>query len=189
MEMIINFDFTVLNFIQEHLRNGVMDWLANMLSYMGHAGLVWIAICIILLFFKRTRAAGLIALLAMGLGYLLGDMVIKPLVQRPRPFMTEDARNLFLNAELFVHRPSGFSFPSGHSCAATAFLTVMFTKNKAIGWIFLLPVLLMLFSRCYGYVHFPTDVLCGALLGLLSALLMLTLFRVTKLDRKLSGRK
>ena len=104
-------------------------------------------------------------------------------------FMTEDARNLFLNAELFVHRPSGFSFPSGHSCAATAFLTVMFAKNKAIGWVFLLPVLLMLFSRCYGYVHFPTDVLCGALLGLLSALLMLTLFRVTKLDRKLSGRK
>ena len=44
MEMIINFDFTVLNFIQEHLRNGVMDWLANMLSYMGHAGLGWSAL-------------------------------------------------------------------------------------------------------------------------------------------------
>ena len=61
-------------------------------------------------------------------------------------------------------------------------------KNRVIGLIALLPVLLMMFSRLYLYVHFPSDVLSGAVLGILSAVLMLLIFRATKLDKKLSPR-
>lgn len=189
METILSIDFTILNWIQEHLRCALLDGLCDVLGLLGHAGTVWIIASVVLLFFKRTRAAGVMALLAMGVGYLLGDWVIKPLVQRPRPFMTEDPRNLFWDAELIIHRPSGYSFPSGHCCAATAFVTVMFAEHKVIGWIALPAVLLMLFSRAYGYVHFPSDVLAGVLLGALSATAILILFRATKLDKRLSGVK
>ncbi|MBQ1600612.1 MAG: phosphatase PAP2 family protein, partial [Ruminococcus sp.] len=88
-----------------------------------------------------------------------------------------------------VKKPSGYSFPSGHSCAAAAFGTVLLAKNKVLGLVFLVPVLYMMFSRCYAYVHFPTDVLAGMLLGILCAVVVLIIFRATKLDRKLSGRK
>lgn len=186
METIMTIDFTVLNWIQEHLRCGFLDAASSLLGTVGHAGMLWIVACIILLFFKKTRAAGVIALAAMGVGYVLGDFVIKPLVQRPRPFMTDSDMNLFRDVELFAKQPSGYSFPSGHSCAAAAFETVMLVKARPVGLIALLPVLAMLFSRLYNYVHFPSDVLCGALLGVLTAFLMLLLFRQTKLDKKLS---
>ncbi len=174
-ESVMGWDFQILNFIQEHLRNGFLD---TVLAALSHAGM----------FFKKTRAAGVIALVAMGIGYLLGDHVIKPLIARPRPFATESDLNVFRNAELIVSKPSGFSFPSGHSAAAAAFATVTLAKNRVIGLIALLPVLLMMFSRLYLYVHFPSDVLSGAVLGILSAVLMLLIFRATKLDKKLSPR-
>lgn len=186
MDTIIQIDFTILNWIQEHLRCGFLDVLCSVLGTIGHAGILWIAACVVMLFFKKTRAAGVIALVAMGIGFVLGDYVIKPLVQRPRPFMSDSEMNLFRNMELFVKKPDSFSFPSGHSCAAAAFETVMLVKARPIGWIALLPVLAMLFSRLYTYVHFPSDVLCGAVLGVLTAFLMLLLFRQTKLDKKLS---
>ncbi|MBQ1638997.1 MAG: phosphatase PAP2 family protein [Ruminococcus sp.] len=189
MEQILSWDFSVLNFIQEHFRCDALDWLTQLFSTIGHAGIVWIVISVIFIFFKKTRAAGVIGLLSMGLGLLLGEFVIKNIVARPRPFLTDDPRNLFLNAELIVKKPSGYSFPSGHSCAAAAFGTVLLAKNKVLGLVFLVPVLYMMFSRCYAYVHFPTDVLAGMLLGILCAVVVLIIFRATKLDRRLSGRK
>ena len=187
-ESVMGWDFQILNFIQEHLRNGFLDTVLAALSHAGKAGIIWIVCCVVMLFFKKTRAAGVIALVAMGIGYLLGDHVIKPLIARPRPFATESDLNVFRNAELIVSKPSGFSFPSGHSASAAAFATVTLAKNRVIGLIALLPVLLMMFSRLYLYVHFPSDVLSGAVLGILSAVLMLLIFRATKLDKKLSPR-
>lgn len=186
MDTLMTIDFTILNWIQEHLRCGFLDAVSAMFAVVGHAGMLWIAACVVMLFFKKTRAAGVMGLVAMGVGYALGDFVIKPLVQRPRPFMTDSAMNLFRDIELFAQKPNGYSFPSGHSCAAAAFETVMLVKARPVGLIVLLPVLMMLFSRLYNYVHFPSDVLCGALLGVLAAVAVMWLFRQTKLDRKLS---
>lgn len=186
LENIYRFDFSILNFIQEHLRCDFLDWLCRTFGYMGTAGLVWIVLSIVLLFFKKTRAAGVMALVSMGLVYLLGDCVIKPIVQRPRPFLTDSELNMFRDAPLFAPIPSGYSFPSGHSAVAATFATIMLIKDRVIGLIVLGPALFMLFSRLYNYVHFPTDVLCGALLGIAVAFLVYFVFRKTKLDKKLS---
>lgn len=185
-ENIYWFDFSILNFIQEHLRCDFLDWLCRALGYMGTAGLVWIVISIVLLFFKRTRAAGVMALAAMGITYLLGDWVIKPIVQRPRPFLTDSELNMFRDTPLFAPMPSGYSFPSGHSGVAATFATTLLLKNCVIGLIALAPVLFMIFSRLYNYVHFPTDVLCGALLGVIMGFVTVFVFRKTKLEQKLS---
>lgn len=189
MDAILNFDFTVLNFIQEHFRCDFLDAVMAFLSYAGNAGLIWIVAAAVMLLFKKTRAAGVIALVSMGVAYLLGDWVIKPLVQRPRPFRFDSELNMFLNAELPIKKPGHYSFPSGHSSVAVAFLTVLIAKHKRLALIALLPVLLMMFSRLYNYVHFPTDVLFGALFGALVAVTVLIVFRKTKLDNKLSPQK
>lgn len=189
MEAIQIFDFSILNFIQEHFRCGFLDAVLGFLSYAGNAGIIWIVAAVVMLFFKKTRAAGVIALAAMGAAYLLGDWVIKPLVQRPRPFRVDSELNMFLNSELPIKKPGHYSFPSGHSAVAVAFFTVLVAKHKRLALIALVPVLLMMFSRLYNYVHFPTDILCGALLGVLVALLVLMIFRKTKLEGRLSPQK
>ncbi len=186
LENIYRFDFSILNFIQEHLRCDFLDWLCRAFGYMGTAGLVWIVLSIVLLFFKKTRAAGVMALAGMGVVYLLGDWVIKPLVQRPRPFMTDSELNMFRNVPLFAPKPSGYSFLSGHSSVAAVFTTIMLLENRVVGLIALVPALLMIFSRLYNYVHFPTDVFCGTVLGVIIGLVTVFVFRKTKLEQKFS---
>lgn len=185
MEQILSWDFSVLNFIQEHFRCDALDWLTQLFSTIGHAGIVWIVISVIFIFFKKTRAAGVIGLLSMGLGLLLGEFVIKNIVARPRPFLTDDPRNLFLNAELIVKKPSGYSFPSGHSCCAFAAAVSSFKINKRVGVITTIVAALVAFSRLYNYVHFPSDVLAGTVIGILCALLVIFVFKKFSVDEKL----
>ena len=182
MDKITSIDFSILNGIQQ-LRCGFLDTVLSSLSSIGHAGIVWIVLSILLLFFKKTRAAGVIALLAMGFGYLMGDIVIKPLVQRSRPFVVNP------DVVPFIKKPSSFSFPSGHSCTSAVAATVLLVKHRKIGLAVLPFSLLVMLSRLYNYVHFPTDVLGGALLGVLSALLVMLVFRKTGLENKLSPKE
>ncbi len=181
MEGLLNFDFTVLNWIQEHMRCGFLDFVSKGFGLAGHAGICWIVAAIVLLFFKKTRSAGIIALAAMAFGWILGDFVLKPLVQRSRPFTMDNPLNMFWQKDLPGGKPTGYSFPSGHSCAASAFTTVMLMVKRRAGFIALPFAVLMLFSRLYNYVHFPTDVFAGMILGVLSAVLMVMIFRKTGL--------
>ncbi len=185
MDAVTSFDFSILNFIQEHFRCDFLDGVCRFLGSVGNMGLIWIAFAVILLFFKKTRAAGMIALLAMGLGYLLGDIVIKPIVQRPRPFTYDSGLNMFWGVDLISKKPGNYSFPSGHSAAAWAFATTLLVKRRTLGLIAVLPAVLMMLSRLYLYVHFPTDVLCGALLGAASAFVMMLIFKKTGLEAKI----
>ena len=82
MDFIVNIDFSILNFIQEHIRNSFLDPVMMVLSYMGEYGVFWILLAIILLFFRKTRAAGVCVLAAMALGFLCGDIIIKHIVAR-----------------------------------------------------------------------------------------------------------
>ena len=186
MEQILSWDFSVLNFIQEHFRCDALDWLTQLFSTIGHAGIVWIVISVIFIFFKKTRAAGVIGLLSMGLGLLLGEFVIKNIVARPRPFLTDDPRNLFLNAELIVKKPSGYSFPSVHSCIAFSSAVILLVRDRRFGIPALFLAALIAFSRLYNYVHFPTDVFCGIILGIICAVVTLFVFKKTGLTKKLS---
>lgn len=183
MEQILQFDFSVLNWIQQTMRNDVLDYVMAFFSAIGHAGLIWIIAGVILLFFRKTRVTGMIMLAAMLVGYLAGDLVLKPLVQRPRPFVFNPA------VKLFISPPSGYSFPSGHSTCAASAATVLLKRNKTLGLIALPVALLIMFSRLYNYVHFPTDVLTGMLLGICTAVIMLLIARAVRLDDRLPAYK
>ena len=184
VEIITNIDFSILDFIQENIRNTFLDPVMAVLGYLGEAGAVWIILGIVLLFFRKTRPAGVCMLAAMALGYLIGDIGIKHLVARPRPFLVNTDVDLYINA------PTSHSFPSGHSTASFAAVTSLFGMLKEKRWIAYSALglaILIVFSRLYNYVHYPSDVLCGILLGVICGLVMALIFKKTKLDKRLSG--
>ena len=184
VEIITNIDFSILDFIQEHIRNAFLDPVMAVLGYLGEAGAVWIILGIVLLFFRKTRPAGVCILAAMALGYLIGDIGIKHLVARPRPFLVNTDVDLYINA------PTSHSFPSGHSTASFAAVTSLFGMLKEKRWIAYSALglaILIVFSRLYNYVHYPSDVLCGMILGIVCGLIMTLIFKKTKLDKRLSG--
>ena len=128
------------------------------------------------------------------IGFLVGEIGIKNLINRPRPFMVNidySARPSELNPDfgLNIAIPSGSSFPSGHSCSSLAAATVMLIKDKRFGIPALVPALLIVFSRLYNYVHYPSDVLCGMLLGVICAVVVVLVFKKTGLDNRLSPQK
>ncbi len=183
MGTITSIDFTVLNGIQDTLRCTFLDYVMAFFSYAAQGGIIWIILGAALLCFRKTRAAGVMLLAAILFSWLLGDYVIKPLVQRPRPFRQNP------DFVLFIKTPKGYSFPSGHSTVAAAATTVLLATHRRIGLAALFTALLVMFSRLYNYVHFPSDVLCGAVLGVCCALLILFAFRRTGLESKLSAPK
>ncbi len=160
IDFITNVDFSILDFIREHLSCGALDFLTPVLSKLGEWGAMWIVIAVVLLFFRRTRRCGVLMLITLAAGFLLGDLLIKPLVARVRPC------NVRPYIEMIVDRPTSYSFPSGHATAAFGAATAIFLNHKRWGIAALVFALIVGFSRLYLYVHYPTDVLCGMLLGI-----------------------
>lgn len=160
LEIIQNLDGAALLAIQ----GARMEWLDPVVAgytALGNAGLLWIALSLAMLCFKSTRKAGVMALAAMALGLLCTNVVLKHLVARPRPWL--DVAGLIP----LVAEPDPNSFPSGHTCAAFAAGMVWF-KTLPWKWGRVLAVVLavcMGLSRLYVGVHYPTDVIAGALVG------------------------
>lgn len=153
------FEFTILDALQT-LRCPVLDALAVFFDSAGAHGEIWIAFTAILLAFQRTRKAGAAMALALGLYMIFGHFILKPLFARPRPC---DIRPEML---ILVARPSGWSFPSGHTASAFAAAFALWMQNRKLGVPALVLAAFIGFTRLYLYVHFPTDVLGGILLGL-----------------------
>ncbi|HWQ50968.1 MAG TPA: phosphatase PAP2 family protein [Terriglobales bacterium] len=154
-------DFAILNFIAAHLHSEVPDFVMPFISSLGSGCLVWFAAAAVLLMMRQTRPAGAALLLALVFSLAACDLVIKPLVARPRPFEVNTAMRLL------IPPPGGWSFPSGHTSAAFAATAALYKSRRPLLWraAFVLAVLIA-FSRLYLYVHYPTDVLAGALVGL-----------------------
>jgi undecaprenyl-diphosphatase len=160
-------DERLLRWIGDSLRLPVLNSAVCFYSQLGDKGLLFIALALLMLCFAKTRRAGGTALTAMVLGLLVTNMTIKPLVSRDRPWIAmEDFETLIRNSD-----PN--SFPSGHTCAAFAFaVAVCMTLPQRWARAAAVTVaILMGFSRLYVGVHFPSDVLVGAVIGSLCGLL------------------
>ena len=160
MQFIENIDFSILFWIQENIRCAFLDIILPFMSKICDNGEIWIACAIVLLFFKKYRRYGLILLVGLLLTSLVGNEIIKPLVGRVRP-----CNAISTLPEMLVSVPGGFSFPSGHTGSSAVAATVITMANKKFGFAAIPVAALIAFSRLYVFVHFPTDVLAGALLG------------------------
>ena len=113
-----------------------------------------------MLLFKKTRRAGIAVLVGLLLGLLCGNLAIKNLVARERPCAIGTA------PELLIPYPSEYSFPSGHTLSSFIAATCIFLRNKKWGISAYVFASGIAFSRIYLYVHFPTDILGGIILGI-----------------------
>lgn len=167
MPTIINkFDFLILRFIQENLKSPFMDSLMIFFTSIGDIGLVWIAISIIFLLIKERRDTGIKIIIGLIIVVILGNLIFKNIFSRLRPFWIDET------IKVIITKPSGYSFPSGHTFSSFVAATIIFLNNKKWGYISFLIAILISFSRAYLFVHFPTDIFVGMLLGVLLGILI-----------------
>ena len=163
MEAILQWDGQALLFIQEHIRQVWMDGFWKTITHLGDAGWFWIILGIVLLIPKKTRKAGIAALAALAIGALITNVALKNIIEngkRIRPYEVVEGLKLLIEPQ------SDFSFPSGHTCASIGAALAMypFLERKWGIPLVILAVLISL-SRLYVGVHYPTDVLGGAVVG------------------------
>lgn len=167
METLLRFDAGILFWIQEHL---TAQWLQETLlafTFLGNHGFLWILLGAILLCIPRERKTGAAVLMVLLASYLVGNLLLKNIVMRPRPFVE------FPQVSLLLPAPSGYSFPSGHALSSFAAAAAVFRYHKKWGTAALFIAAFIAFSRLALFVHYPTDVLAGALLGVSLSWLLL----------------
>ena len=149
----------LLDWIQNALRADWLDGIMVSVSTLGDAGAVWIVLALVLLCFRKTRSAGLTVAAALVLDLVVCNGVLKPLFGRVRPCVVNPA------VELLVACPTDASFPSGHTAASFAAAGALRAAGSRMWLPSLVLAVLIAFSRLYLYVHWPSDVLVGAVLG------------------------
>ena len=158
---IMNFEFWILDGIQ-NLRTPAVDVLMPFITRFGNGGVIWIVLTVILLLIPKTRKTGLILAAALILDGIFCNLFLKNLVRRIRPCDINDA------VRLLIPYPSDYSFPSGHTAVSFAAASALYFAGEKYLWkAALVLAAFIAFSRMYLYVHYPTDILGGALLGIL----------------------
>lgn len=156
-------EFSFLNYLQT-LHTPLFDSIMLFITAITDKGAAGILLCLVLLSRKRWRKVGVVMLLALIIGHLFGSVLLKNVFARVRPC------NVNLAVEMLIKRPHSFSFPSGHTTLTfAAIMTLYFAHWHKLFFIAVVVGALVCFSRMYLYVHFPTDILAGMCVGILSA--------------------
>ena len=155
-----SFEIEILEFIRQNLSCGFLDTFFSVITRFADHGIGWIIVAVILLCFKNTRKMGASMGLALIMGYLLGNMFLKNVVARTRPYDFAEG------VELLIEKLSDYSFPSGHTLCSFEGAFAVFIRNKKWGIVAVVFAFLVALSRLYLYVHYPSDVIVGALMGI-----------------------
>lgn len=167
----------ILDGIQEIFRNDVLDVIMKSVSRIGNSGAIWVALALVLLIIPRTRRSGMAMSMSLIIIFLAVNLTIKPLVARTRPYDYNP------DIVLIIDRLKDYSFPSGHSASSFAAIMALYKCRNRI-WIPALVLgITMAFSRLYLYMHYPTDVICGILIGILAGVLGFTIMRFIERKR------
>ena len=160
-----HFDLPILAWIAANLRSAFGDAVMPIITLLGDAGIFWIAIAALFLFFPKYRKIGLSMGVALVLGLLICNLAMKPLFARIRPY-DYLLKYHGVHIKLLIDAQHDFSFPSGHTIASFEAATAITIYNKKLGIPALILACLIAFSRLYLYVHYPTDVLFSVVLGI-----------------------
>jgi len=160
-----NIDIHLLYIINLNLQNSVLDVLMPIITYAG-TQIFWIVICALLFVFggEKGKNVAIICIIALLIGYFITE-ALKYIIIRPRPFYE-------LHGLRFLTYESGYSFPSGHAIAAFTGCTIIGKKYD-----YFYPLIafacLIAFTRIYLGVHYPSDVILGAAIGVITSLIVL----------------
>lgn len=148
-------------------------------KYFTHYGdgVMWAPLGLFCFFFKRKYFIAVVAgiLISTILAQFL-KRVVYPDELRPIKFLAE---NFPVHTVTGVDMKRSHSFPSGHATTAFTMALIMAHMINKKFWSILLPLLALLaaYSRVYLAQHFPTDILAGMCIGILSAILSLLIYR------------
>ncbi|MCI5643325.1 MAG: phosphatase PAP2 family protein [Peptoniphilus sp.] len=145
------------------IHSPVLNYLMIFITSLGNGGFIWIVAAIYSLFQNnnKLKREGFTLAVALITFSVIGLLILKPIIARPRPFTIADVN-------LLIKEPIGFSFPSGHTGSSFAAATVIYFYNKKIGVLTLILAALIAFSRLYLFVHYPTDIIAGIILGIVA---------------------
>lgn len=128
MEWIQGLDHDILLYIAQHVRQDWLTPIVTLITSLGNAGAIWLVLALVLVIRPRTRRCGIAMLLALLLGLLIGNLAIKNIVARSRPFRT------YTDIIPLVSPGDLYSFPSDIHCLLSArrLHVLDFTKNRAL---------------------------------------------------------
>ena len=185
MEALIQFESNILLWIQEYLRSDLLDPIVKFITHSGDHGYLWIGLLIILLCIPKTRKAALIGAATLLLTYIVTNLCLKPLIGRTRPY------EVIEGLTRIIGKQSDRSFPSGHTANSMAVGVSLWLVSrkyemlgdkklyfpKVAGWVVLIWSVLVGLSRLYVGVHYPTDVLGGAIIAILNTIIVFAVYK------------
>lgn len=164
-------DVTILTYVQNHFHNRFTDFFFTFLSRMGNGGAVWFCFAFYLFSNQRQKRYALMLFFSIALAHLISQ-ILKPIIGRPRPFVAYPGQHLL------IHTPGGYSCPSGHSATSFAAATVLCMAGKQFGIVAVILAFGIAFSRIFLFVHYPSDTVIGAVLGIFCAFLIYFLYHM-----------
>ena len=172
-------DGQTLLFIQDHLRFEELNPFMIRFTNLGEFGLIWIIITVLLLIPKKSRRAGICSALALVASLCVTNFFLKNYVARVRPYEVVVGLTSLLG-------PVGeWSFPSGHASSGFAAAAAIYkSRPKRVGVPCIILAALLAWSRLYVGVHYPSDVIGGAIIGALLGLIVFWIFGEREYKRK-----
>ena len=157
------FEAQIVLWVAEH-RVPFLDVFNQCVTVLNDKGILSIIVCVLFLAFRKMRKYGIVCSLSLLIQFILNNGCLKPLIGRIRPYVVEPM------IEVITHLPGDNSFPSGHTGAsfAVAFAMMLVMPKKWSVPALILAALIAI-SRLYVGVHYPTDILAGMALGLITA--------------------
>ncbi|MFZ3090041.1 MAG: phosphatase PAP2 family protein [Nitrospirota bacterium] len=165
MKYLLEIDRALFFFINITLKNPLFDWLMPFITSFGNFKLLIIAGAILLFILgtKREKVFLILLITTILIADFVSAQIFKNLFFRVRPC------NALQGIHLLVGCTSSYSFPSNHAVNITVFATLISFKYRYLMIPAIILAILVSFSRVYVGVHYPLDVIGGALIGLLIA--------------------
>lgn len=164
IEFLKNLDIIIFYFVNNHTKNFIFDFIMPIITNVKNFYLIFFILWLLMILSKNKnyRVAGWVILVALIFSDALNSKILKNIFSRPRPFEVLD------NVYKLVSS-AGYSFPSSHAVNSfnVATLIMLFFRNKLYTIIAFIISFLSLYSRVYVGVHYPSDVIFGAILGIL----------------------
>lgn len=156
-------ELRILDWLQS-VRTPLGDIVFPIITELGNGGFIWLLLALVLLLIPKKRRSGILLAFALVIDVILCNGILKHLFARIRPC------DINTSVQLLIARPTDFSFPSGHTAASFAATVALYLAGERKLWkpAFVLAALIA-FSRLYLYVHYPTDILGGIVVGAVSA--------------------